>query len=93
MKRKVLMIDPPGGWKYGFPKELTVDGTQTVTEWLVDNGYPQALIDQFGGNLPCRHWEQEIDVEEPLVKNEQHKPMPYDKLGPGDAFCEGYDFT
>jgi len=68
MKRKVLMIDPPSGWKYGFPKELTVDDTQTVTEWLVDNGYPRALIDHFGNHFPCRHWYEEIDSE---VRNDE----------------------
>jgi hypothetical protein len=93
MKRKVLMIDPPSGWKYGFPKELTVDGTQTVTEWLVDNGYPQALIDQFGGNLPCRHWEEEVDLEPPVKTEDLEPAKPYDDLGLGIAYSEGYDFT
>lgn len=61
MKRKALMIDPPSGWKYGFPKELTVDGTQTVVEWLVDNGYPKHEIERFGDHFPCRHWEEEVE--------------------------------
>ena len=86
MKRKVLMIDPPSGWRYGFPKELTVDGTQTVTEWLVDNGYPKLLIEKLGEHFYCRHWEEEVDVEE-------DKTSSYDKLGPGEAYTEGYDFT
>lgn len=61
MKRKALMIDPPSGWKYGFPKELTVDGTQTVTEWLVDHGYPKEMIDKMGEHFYCRHWEEEVE--------------------------------
>lgn len=93
MKRKVLMIDPPSGWRYGFPRELTLDGTQTVTEWLVDHGYPQALIDQFNGELPCRHWEEEVDVEPPVKDKDLGPPDPYDPLGPGEAYSEGYDFT
>lgn len=93
MKRKALMIDPPSGWKYGFPKELTLDGTQTVVEWLIDNGYPKQEIERFGDHFPCRHWEEEIELEPP-VKTEDLKPAkPYDKLGPGVAYCEGYDFT
>lgn len=61
MKRKALMIDPPSGWKYGFPKELTVDGTQTVTEWLIDHGYPKEMIDKMGEHFYCRHWEEEVE--------------------------------
>lgn len=59
MKRKVLMIYPPSGWKYGFPKELTADGTQTVVEWLIDNGYPKHEIERFGDHFLCRHWEED----------------------------------
>jgi len=41
------MIDPPEGWKYGFPKELpeTVNRNNLV-QWFLDQGYPQELIDQ-----------------------------------------------
>jgi len=51
-------IDPPSGWKYGFPKELP-KGTVNVLEWLVENGYPQAEIDRMGENFYCGHWNQE----------------------------------
>lgn len=44
-----LMIDPPSGWKYGFPKEypemmLPIEELKT---WLVENGYPKDEVD-FG---------------------------------------------
>lgn len=52
------MIDPPSGWKYGFPKELPKDTTD-VLAWLVENGYPQKEIDRLGDNFYCRHWKQE----------------------------------
>ena len=52
------MIDPPSGWKYGFPKVLPDDVTNTLT-WLVDNGYPQKEIDAFGDHFVCRHWMEE----------------------------------
>ena len=54
----VKMIDPPSGWKYGFPKVLPDDVTDTLT-WLVENGYPQTEIDAFGGQFVCRHWMEE----------------------------------
>ena len=34
MKNKVKMIDPPSGWKYGFPKILPNNITNTL-KWLV----------------------------------------------------------
>lgn len=48
-------IDPPSGWKYGFPKILP-DDVENVTEWLVANGYPQSEIDSCGSHFYCRHW-------------------------------------
>tara|TARA_B110001454_G_C12569091_1_gene371089 strand:- start:258 stop:446 length:189 start_codon:yes stop_codon:yes gene_type:complete len=59
MKKNIVkMIDPPSGWKYGFPKVLPNDVTDTL-KWLVENGYPQEEIDEFDGQLICRHWEVE----------------------------------
>ena len=52
------MIDPPSGWKYGFPKELPKGITNTMA-WLVENGYPQKEIDRMGDHFYCRHWNQE----------------------------------
>ena len=53
------LIDPPEGWKYGFPKKLplafNVDDADNLKEWLIDNGYPTSLIsDKFR----CRVWEE-----------------------------------
>jgi hypothetical protein len=56
MKRH--MIDPPSGWKYGFPKELP-PGVEDTLAWLVENGYPQAEIDRMGDNFYCGHWYRE----------------------------------
>jgi len=58
--KKVKMIDPPSGWKYGFPKTLPEDVVDTK-KWLVENGYPQTEIDACGENFWCRHWLKEID--------------------------------
>jgi hypothetical protein len=40
------MIDPPSGWRFGFPKELP-DNVKDVMKWLVENGYPKSEIDLF----------------------------------------------
>jgi hypothetical protein len=44
------MIDPPSGWRYGFPKALPEDWDSFTQEgrvhWFKNQGYPQYLIDQ-----------------------------------------------
>jgi hypothetical protein len=52
------MIDPPSGWKYGFPKQIP-EGIGNVPAWLVSEGYPQVEIDSCGAYFYCRHWEEE----------------------------------
>lgn len=42
-----LMIDPPEGWRYGFPKaydKSAVEDDEELREWLLKNGYPAKLI-------------------------------------------------
>mgnify|MGYP003650429548 FL=1 len=52
-----LMIDPPSGWKYGFPKAKPDDATNTIA-WLLSEGYPQSEIDKMGNTLFIRTWEE-----------------------------------
>ena len=58
MKKTVRMIDPPSGWKYGFPKPIPED-VVNVLEWLVKEGYPKKEIASYGEHFYCRHWLQE----------------------------------
>ena len=51
------MVDPPSGWKYGFPKSW--DGKGDMYEWLVAEGYPQEEIDKMGKYFFVRCWEEE----------------------------------
>jgi len=48
-------VDPPSGWRYGFPKIWSGEGN--VLEWLVSQGYPQREIDACGEYFYCRHWQ------------------------------------
>ena len=58
------MIDPPGGWKYGFPKVIPPEHLTRTLAWLVEQGYPQAEIDNCGKNFYCRYWNlPELDNE------------------------------
>lgn len=52
------VIDPPSGWKYGFPKEcpdLLTDGKFNLEQWLIDNGYPEK--DAKFGASHYRYWQ------------------------------------
>ena len=49
----VIMVDPPGGWRYGFPKVL--DETVTFRKFLLNNGYPREDLD-LAENY-SRYWE------------------------------------
>jgi hypothetical protein len=55
VKPKRKMIDPPSGWKYGFPKEIPED-VENTRDWLIQNGYPQAEIDKLGDSFFVRGW-------------------------------------
>jgi hypothetical protein len=55
MSKKIL-VDPPGGWKYGFPvvtteAELNEKG---IVKFCLENGYPQEEVDLFGGYFSVR---------------------------------------
>lgn len=56
LKPERLMIDPPNGWKYGFPKVIPKEHQHRALDWLVENGYPRHEIDSLGKNFYCRHW-------------------------------------
>lgn len=63
---KVLMIDPPSGWKYGFPKPVheefhTLGGDFDLARWLIDEGYPEKDIEL--ALKYSRYYETEIDDE------------------------------
>ena len=55
------MIDPPSGWKYGFPKPIPDDRISDQLVWLVEEGYPQKEIDNLGEYFFCRTWEQLVE--------------------------------
>jgi hypothetical protein len=43
-------VDPPQGWRYGFPKLYDPSKDGPMREWLVKSGYPKALADK---GMPC----------------------------------------
>lgn len=43
----IYIIDPPEGWKYGFPK-TTTRKPKSYKAWCIRNGYPKKLADSYG---------------------------------------------
>lgn len=53
-----LIIDPPSGWKYGFPREVPKYLTdEEFKQWLLDCGYPEKHI-ELALNY-SRFWEED----------------------------------
>lgn len=52
-----IIIDPPSGWKYGFPKSIPEDRIKDAKNWLIENGYPQSEMDSYGEYFHYRVWE------------------------------------
>lgn len=38
-------VDPPGGWKYGFPRIYDPCENPNFRQWLIDCGYPEKDVD------------------------------------------------
>lgn len=55
MVRK-LWVDPPSGWRYGFPKLWDPEVNENFFEWVVAEGYPQKEIDKMGEHFYTRQW-------------------------------------
>jgi len=51
----IKYIDPPSGWKYGFPKPIPEE-IKDVKEWLIKNGYPENEIDSLGEVFMYKCW-------------------------------------
>lgn len=49
-----IMVDPPSGWRYGFPKLKEDTDTRTTEQWLIDEGYPKDQAKFASEN--CRWW-------------------------------------
>ena len=49
-----VWVDPPSGWRYGFPKVWDREQNPDIKQWLLDNGVPDRDI-EFSCNY-LRMW-------------------------------------
>jgi len=52
--RSEYWVDPPSGWMYGFPKKW--DGNGEINDWLIQEGYPEPLLNSYGEYFYTRMW-------------------------------------
>ena len=61
IKSNMIWVDPPEGWKYGFPAIYDPNADGQLSEWIVKRGYPISLIQEYGDVWSVRCW----PVEQP----------------------------
>ena len=59
-----IWVDPPEGWKYGFPLVYNQEKDGDCLEWMVRCGYPRKLIDSYGDHFYTRQWEAKNEQED-----------------------------
>jgi len=52
-----LWVDPPGGWRYGFPQIWDSTKDPDVDNWLYWAGYPDEVRESYGKHFYMRMWE------------------------------------
>lgn len=55
-----LYVNPPEGWRHGFPKAVPKDRETDLLEWIVEQGYPKDLVFDGTGTirLAIRCWRE-----------------------------------
>lgn len=51
-----IWVDPPEGWKYGFPAIYDPEKDGQMSEWIVRKGYPFSIIKEYGKSWAVRCW-------------------------------------
>lgn len=47
----VMMIDPPEGWRYGFPRRYNDAEDGNMRDFLLKHGYPEKDVDFAMNNM------------------------------------------
>lgn len=59
--KEVTFVDPPSGYRYGFPKRLPEKLDKgKIIDFFVECGYPQSLIDKFKGQFVYSSFNKEL---------------------------------
>ena len=58
-EERMIWVDPPEGWKYGFPAIYDPNTDGQLSEWIVRKGYPLLTIKEYGDAWAVRCWPAE----------------------------------
>lgn len=56
----MIWVDPPEGWKYGFPAIYDPVNDGKMRDWIVRKGYPLLTIKEYGESWAVRTWPVEV---------------------------------
>jgi hypothetical protein len=56
-----LYVDPPEGWRFGFPKAVPKDREADLLSWMIEQGYPKEMFDKYS---MMRCWREEGESDD-----------------------------
>jgi hypothetical protein len=59
IKSNLIWVDPPEGWKFGFPAIYNPDTDGQMSDWIISKGYPIQIIKEYGEQWMVRCWPAE----------------------------------
>lgn len=60
IQSNMMWVDPPEGWKYGFPAIYDPETDGQLSDWVVRKGYPLLTIKEYGTAWAVRCWPVEV---------------------------------
>jgi hypothetical protein len=54
--QSTIWVDPPEGWRYGFPAIYDPEKDGVMRDWIISKGYPVKLIQEYGDVWAVRCW-------------------------------------
>jgi len=72
-----LWVDPPEGWKHGFPAIYDPETDGQMSEWIVNKGYPVQTIAEYGEQWHIRCWPAEEPEKYPdqVINAQKHSEV------------------
>jgi len=72
-----LWVDPPEGWKHGFPAIYDSETDGQMSEWIVNKGYPVQTIKEYGEQWHIRCWPAEEPEKYPdeVINAQKHSEV------------------
>ena len=72
-----LWVDPPEGWKHGFPAIYDPETDGQMSEWIVNKGYPVQTIKEYGEQWHIRCWPAEEPEKYPdqVINAQKHSEV------------------